>query len=702
MMNIDKQTNSISLPPQRQTKSLEPEIRRPLLVNTHFFGIKTRKWAVAEDSTLLVYKSRRSQIICKRIPLKDATISFPTKTITKQNFKPSKAGFKLTYQNKSHYYLHPIDYEDYLQLKMLLELAQSGFEQKSFPKTVQKQEVQVDQSSPQILGILASSRRENSIENVGDAKCEEDLVEGSDLENTVCYNMSFYSNAKVNRKSHLEVKAKLQYSRPKKQDKPTRMLTHDDVSEGSRYSTVPQSNFNISELRTKRGMGGRNSIEHSQILDLNNSDIHTPKRQENKYKILRSATAFVGKVSHQRKESLPDNTLNDSFGPKLSYLSATQNAHEQHSRSKSPDQYDSFGPHLIGKKSPLELLLQDGDANLISKTLSHAREVFEDEEEQKVLERMQSKKDTQIGRNSTIVEKKTLGSFKHYLSREIYSMNPDGLQEENSRAKLESKKTGRLSHGERPSVEHTLDEAFQLFQNFELKEAKELFLSLSAENPRLKLFAIECDLIVLSLNGFKDLVDSCLQELSQLTMQLMHMPSSLKSNTNLHFENEITKAECIVFKGVLNVALNHKWQAFLCISESWRIVRKLEAQIKDAKIQSALSSEVLHRIMFAIGAFNLAFSLVPPTLKKILKVIGISPNKQLGLELLQQCWEKKFSRSMYAALLISCYHLEFELDSQKACDVIEKAMIQYNHFPLFSWVGALLSWRFFQVNFLFN
>lgn len=688
-MNSGSEDQPYAATTQTLSKSTsEATPKRLLLQKINFLGLKVKRRAVIEGHDLAIYKSSKATQSSKKIGLKEARVSFPAEQQQQPNkaFNPSKYAIRLVQNKKFTYWLYPNSYEDYLLLKTQIELVRSGSNIQTISKKVPEEEVLEFNNQPLANSKWNSPNESASREGVAqddwdDSFHEEDLIEGSDLESTVSYNMTFYSSSLVKQKRNLESKYMYQSFQARKTKfgfLPLKTQHFDELYEGSRDSLVPQSNFNVSELKTKRA-----SVDHSPFMDMNRSE-RRPGPGSKREKFIRSATTFAGGIPRTtggRDTEMVDSPLikatkNNEFFPSLVYPP------DDSFISRPVDIYDSFGPHLMGRGSPfnpLEEILNDDEDNLIVRTLSHAREMLEIEEDQKVIERMQSKKEH--------------GSLKYGLSREIRSYYVEGNCEENLFTRLESKKSRMLSY--QPA--NSLEDAFELLHNFELAEAKELFSTLAKDNPRIKLFVIECDLIILSLNGKKELVESCLQELSQLTTQLLQMSPTLKSNPNAHYENEITKAECIVLKGILNVVLNHKWQAFLCISESWRIIKKLEAQLQNPKIQAELSLEVSNRILFAVGAFNLAFSLVPPTLRKILKIVGITPNKQLGLQLLQKCWETKFSRSMYAALLISCYHLEFESDSQKACEVIEKAMIQFCRFPLFSWVGALLSWRFFQV-----
>ena len=675
----------------------EPELRRPIFKTLKFFGLKTRKWAAFSHDELLIFKTRKSQQARKKLSLKDTTPTFPPDQKLNEKQKTSTYTVKLIHLNKQTYWLQPINLQDYWFIKSkFIEILQqkAGIDKSLSIQPSHQTTLTHKQEAEQKEAFVQSNQKTRNEKEAAESDSElnfneEDVIEINQLENTINFNMSFYCKPQLHRKFTLEERFNVESQKNLKFYNTYASRHFDEMSEGPRDFNLPLSSIDISNLKTKRAT--------------DRSFIDVFSKQES-FKSQISGNRFeASKFFHSNTMNLPrsfeivqeqfDDEIEEQFarrkGKKRDFLESDPSQDIIIPMPKVSEMIDSNHSAPLNKEYASDDEALKADENAILKTLSYAREAREIKDEYKVFKRMRSKKEANLNRLDTFSDNRQDDSFKlEFLKR----YRTDGGEPNILGTSPENQSYHRAQ-----SSSQNIDDAIELLNNFELAKAKELFVSLSKENPRLKIFIIECDLLVLSLTGFKELVDKCLVELGHLSNELGQVVTSCKLNANLHFENEITKAECILLRGLLNAILNNKWQAFLCLSESWRTVHRLEVLLNHKKINPVLSHEVHHRVLFAIGAFNLAFSLVPSGLLKLLKIIGITPNKELGLSYLQKCWNAKFTRSVYAALLVCCYHLEFELEPQKACEVVENGLVQFGRFPLFSWVGAILSWRFTQV-----
>ncbi len=59
-----------------------------------------------------------------------------------------------------------------------------------------------------------------------------------------------------------------------------------------------------------------------------------------------------------------------------------------------------------------------------------------------------------------------------------------------------------------------------------------------------------------------------------------------------------------------------------------------------------------------MGVFNIGLSIMPNNCLKLLDIIGVCPNKNIGLENLNKCKELNSLRSKYANALILLYYTE--------------------------------------------
>ena len=246
--------------------------------------------------------------------------------------------------------------------------------------------------------------------------------------------------------------------------------------------------------------------------------------------------------------------------------------------------------------------------------------------------------------------------------------------------------------------EECLQNGMESFWNFQLKNARSYF-SLH-EDFLCKLLQIECDIYEIALSGIKSDIEKCVAVLTNLYIYIQQKgPIPIKEDINKMFSLELTKAEILLLKGSLYALLGSKFQSFWSLAESWRIYKKLELIDTNKIYKEKIDNENRYRYNFGYGVFNLAFSLIPQHLLRIIKIIGISPNKALGLEKLESLRKSDSVRSIHAGLLVCLHSIEFEINTDYATTVLHECSKRYPNSPIFYWLGSVISWKLSQVNF---
>jgi hypothetical protein len=117
---------------------------------------------------------------------------------------------------------------------------------------------------------------------------------------------------------------------------------------------------------------------------------------------------------------------------------------------------------------------------------------------------------------------------------------------------------------------------------------------------------------------------------------------------------------------------------------------------ENVNYRARLTPENQHRYDFGHGVFNLAFSLIPQNLLRIIKFIGIAPDKSDGLQKLESCRAVNSIRSVHAGLVLCLYGIEYDISSDGAYRILQDLFKQYPHCPLFFWIGSIVSWKLCQ------
>lgn len=70
-----------------------------------------------------------------------------------------------------------------------------------------------------------------------------------------------------------------------------------------------------------------------------------------------------------------------------------------------------------------------------------------------------------------------------------------------------------------------------------------------------------------------------------------------------------------------------------------------------------------------------------------------SGNREKGKEYLEMCVKQRRSRSAYAALIISLYHIDQEPRLENVCLKLKVLLDAYPHSAIFHWVASIVSWK---------
>ncbi|CDW85401.1 UNKNOWN [Stylonychia lemnae] len=173
---------------------------------------------------------------------------------------------------------------------------------------------------------------------------------------------------------------------------------------------------------------------------------------------------------------------------------------------------------------------------------------------------------------------------------------------------------------------------------------------------------------------------------------------------------EIITAENLMFKGVLRFLSGQKFKAFMIFRECWKTYKKYE-QILQTKLKISeddiqndkkywyFDGDFKARLYLGLGLFYLGISALPKSLTTIIRLVGFtSGNKDKGGQYLQKCIDIKQSRSPYAALIISLFHIDQEPQLERVCSLLKVQLQAYPHSALFHWVSSIVSWKLAQLD----
>ncbi|KAG2374200.1 hypothetical protein C9374_011037 [Naegleria lovaniensis] len=126
---------------------------------------------------------------------------------------------------------------------------------------------------------------------------------------------------------------------------------------------------------------------------------------------------------------------------------------------------------------------------------------------------------------------------------------------------------------------------------------------------------------------------------------------------NYELDLKLCDAENHLLRGLLQFMGGSYLRGFYNFRKSYLKYKEVYHQVEDLKNESKQSNKFVHSDVmfgsyFGMGMFNFIISVLPPTLAKILSVLGFDADRELGLDLMTQC-------SQYGGL--HCGHASFML-----------------------------------------
>ena len=252
------------------------------------------------------------------------------------------------------------------------------------------------------------------------------------------------------------------------------------------------------------------------------------------------------------------------------------------------------------------------------------------------------------------------------------------------------------------TIDECIEFGHKLMWNFELDDARRCLKIFQNKNLLADLMLIEVSFMKIGISGAEKKIKKAGEVLQILYNKANNLNFSQKEDPENYFANELHKAEICIYRGAMHFFMGNKFQLIRTLAEGWRYYRKLEHLMEKKTFKEALSSTSLHRYRFGYGCFNLVFSLIPAGLLKFMKLIGIlDPNKEKGLEALEQCRKDGNIRSNFASIILALYTIEFELALEKACDLMSDSLEDFPKCPLFHWITSIICWKYAQVRIVY-
>ena len=142
------------------------------------------------------------------------------------------------------------------------------------------------------------------------------------------------------------------------------------------------------------------------------------------------------------------------------------------------------------------------------------------------------------------------------------------------------------------------------------------------------------------------------------------------SSSSLTLAHEIVTAELQLMRSLLQIILGLRFRALYNLRQCWYAYYRLEQFLEDEvslkrcaqNVDCVMTYEDLRgRILFGLGFFYMASSLVPASLVPLLRLAGFLMHRQRGKMYLFECVERALgARCSIAAILLAMYHLDLE------------------------------------------
>lgn len=157
------------------------------------------------------------------------------------------------------------------------------------------------------------------------------------------------------------------------------------------------------------------------------------------------------------------------------------------------------------------------------------------------------------------------------------------------------------------------------------------------------------------------------------TLELIKVAEALSEgvgSTGSTLAHEVCNAELLLMRSLLQIILGFRFRALYNLRQCWYAYYRLEQFLEDDASMRACTEDVdcvmtyddlRGRILFGLGFFYMATSLVPTSLVPLVRLAGFLMHRQRGKTYLFECVERALgSRCSIAAILLAMYHLDLE------------------------------------------
>eukprot|EP00931_Biecheleriopsis_adriatica_P053544 TRINITY_DN31360_c0_g1_i1.p1 TRINITY_DN31360_c0_g1~~TRINITY_DN31360_c0_g1_i1.p1 ORF type:complete len:793 (+),score=162.47 TRINITY_DN31360_c0_g1_i1:318-2381(+) len=206
----------------------------------------------------------------------------------------------------------------------------------------------------------------------------------------------------------------------------------------------------------------------------------------------------------------------------------------------------------------------------------------------------------------------------------------------------------------------------------------------------------ECSVLRTVLTGKKSEALATLEDIKAAEA----IKDSSQKSTVAH---EVFTAEMLLLRSGLQVMLGARLRALYNLRQCWCTYHRLETLLEnDGDLKVCVQDDDIvftyedlrGRILFGLGLFYMAASLVPASLVPLIRLAGFIMHRQRGKTYLWECVERELGpRSSMAAILLSMYHLDLEPDMKHAANILVVSLSRQPENVLLHWAGSVLAWR---------
>uniref|UniRef100_A0A8D0KI44 Tetratricopeptide repeat domain 39A n=1 Tax=Salvator merianae TaxID=96440 RepID=A0A8D0KI44_SALMN len=179
------------------------------------------------------------------------------------------------------------------------------------------------------------------------------------------------------------------------------------------------------------------------------------------------------------------------------------------------------------------------------------------------------------------------------------------------------------------------------------------------------MMTFDCQDVVNARNTMKEAQAICQRFRKKCTVANSFSSLVHRYNTDQFTEEEIHAeicyAECLLQRAALTFLQDENMVSFIKgsvkVRNSYQIYRELESLLHSPNY---IKGENHHHfeggVKLGVGAFNLALSILPTRIVRLLEIAGFSGNKEYGLQQLQEGTFNYSFRSVLCTMLLLCYH----------------------------------------------